>query len=203
MIRDHRAVVVSAASLLFTLAAVAGAAVAPVMYRPIPRCGDFVDDCPKPDCQNWRDCPERYEKPAASRTVREFSVRTAALTGAIADGKMDQAAEGLDGLFSGSGSKFVVAGNPPPPVDEGVILPRDRGEAKPAMRLASLGGVQPFGRSRTRVPSPEFIPLACGDSEGCRSETGKVIEDATKPIRDIIDKIGDYLRDRNDDKLKK
>ena len=207
MLQNRRTVVVSVVSVLFAAASAVGATVNPAMYRPDPVCGDYVEDCPQPspghDCRKWYDCRELYEGLPVSQTTRELGVKTVGLTAAIAAGKMDKVSHALDGLFSGSGAKSIFVGNPPPPPDEGVVVPGDRS----ARRLVRLQAGSAAGRlvvgSKMRVPSLGFRTVACGDADGCRSETGKIIEDAVKPISDALDRLGDYLRDRNDDKLGK
>lgn len=163
MIQDRR-VMISVASLLFSLVSVAGAAVSPAFYRPDPHCGDYVDDCPKPS-------------PLA---MRGFSVRVASLNSAIADGKMAKASEGLEGLFSGSGvgseSNAVVDGYPSPS----------------RRRTGSKGG---FVKAGWKGCVGGYL---AGGAGGCG--IGSAAEDG---FNAGMDNLGDRLRDRNDDKLKK
>jgi len=106
MIRQRRAVL-AAASLVMTLTSFAGAAVTTsVLYRPIqPPCGDYIDDCPKPRPHPFPDCRYRPCRPDFDRGIVQIQAQAADITGAISDGKMDQASEGLNSFFTGSGAK--------------------------------------------------------------------------------------------------
>ena len=109
MTRDSRFVVASMASALCFLSSVARAVDAPNPLVPFPHCRDFVDVCPQPkpldSCQDWKKCPERYELKTPSQAFGRISDKSEALSSAIADGKLDRAADGLNGLFNGAGSQ--------------------------------------------------------------------------------------------------
>lgn len=118
----------------------------------------------------------------------------AAITASVAEGKLDDAAQGLEGLFSGAAtpaaSAFAVSAsakeNPNPPT---IFYP----DAKPATPAA--GKRKEIGHD---VPRPPILLVDCGDSNGCRSETGKIVEDATGWIFKGIEKRieeHDYTKD--------
>lgn len=99
----------------------------------------------------------------------------------------------LAAMFDGTG--FSVTGN------DAVVF---AGAApRPTGVLQGPVAVREKAVVTARAGVPQIRLVACGDGkEGCRSETGKLVEDAVKPVTDAIDRLGDRLRDRNDDKLR-
>lgn len=150
------------------------------------------DDNREPQPLPWR--KDRMEGQAG---VLGAGHAAAGITAELGKGNTLKASEGLDGLFSGSavkgsgssaGTVYAGAGNASPGLARGIV---------------TLGAARtPFASRKRGVPAPIFRNVECGDKDGCKSETGKVVEDATKPIRDAIDNLGDRLRDRNDEKLR-
>lgn len=188
------------AVLSFVFLAAASAASASEAYRPLPYppfpCDKYDLDCPKPKPPR-NPCFRLPCEPGPIVPLDSVSGKAAEITAAIGDGKLTTASEALDGLFSGSGAK---SGGKSSEAGSAVYA----GDFLAAPRLPPSAGVKARAEPRGEVPAPRspFWRVQCGTKEGCQSETGKFVEDATKPIWDAVDKIGDKLRDRNDDKLR-
>lgn len=124
-------------------------------YRPIPPCGDYVDDCiprnpkprplpfPRPCPRPWDDCTNDPYRP-----LTELREKTAGLSRAVADGKLDKAGERLDALFMGAGSgkssamtvSADVKENPNPPT---IFYP----DAENSRSVGRYAGLMVSGRS--------------------------------------------------------
>lgn len=187
------------AVLSFVLLAAASAASAQTYsYYPHPNppfpCDKHDLDCPKPKPPKnpclYRPCDE----PRPIVPLDAVSGKASEITAAIGDGKFSSASEGLDGLFSGSGAKSGSK------EASGSAVYAGAWSAKPAVLPGAVAKAP--AAPRGEVPAPRFFNAQCGTSNGCKSNEGKIIEDVTKPIWDAVDKIGDKLRDRNDDKLR-
>jgi hypothetical protein len=115
------------------------------------------------------------------------------ISASIDKGSFESASAGLEELFSGSDEKRQESNDAPVYAENWSAAPR-----------LSAGPREQKGAfiSNTGVPAPLFLAADCGDKDGCKSETGKIVEDATKAIRDAADRLGNRLRDRNDEKLR-
>lgn len=171
-----------------------------------------IDDCPRtpkrPTDDCWRlpcspkppveDC---WRKPCEPRPFRALAGTGEAVSAAVAQlgkGNTAAAAAGLDGIFSGSASKGSAK-------DSGAVY---AGAWTVAPRPSLSSPVRPATRAgivrNESVSGPIFRKVDCSDEKGCKSETGKVIEDAVSGLGKMVDKlIGDPLRDSGDAALKK
>lgn len=140
----------------------------PLINRPQPNppCGDYWDDC--------------GEERRRDKYLLNLKAGTAGLSAAVADGKLDKAGESLNGLFAGAGAK--ENGPETPAVAAGDLTSSPRWVlGVPKVRLSRV-------ERQRDVPSPSLRNVDCGDKDGCRSETGKVVEDAFKGIVKPIEK---------------
>lgn len=122
MINSRHAVVLSFAAAAMFAATFASAQATIDLYLPKPLpCDGYIDDCgrrpphplPNPPCNPYiEDCMPEAPKPwpcsiqpcdsGPFRPMGGNDDRVAAITASLADGKIDAAARGLDGLYSGS-----------------------------------------------------------------------------------------------------
>lgn len=135
MIISRHAVVLSFAAAALSAATFASAQATIDLYLPKPLpCDGYIDDCgrrpphprPNPPCSEYEECIPKTPKPwpclsqpcdsGPFRPMGGDADRVAAITASLADGKVDAAARGLDGLYSGFAGKSnsdagVVAGS--------------------------------------------------------------------------------------------
>lgn len=128
---------------------------------------------------------------ASGAPVAGLGEQVMRIESSLGAGDFSAASQGLDGLYSGS----LMAGG-----DAGAV---SAGEWAPPHKIALKGSGGVTAPSRMGELPPLYLPIECGDGKsGCQSAPGKIIDDATKPLQDAIDRLGDRLRDRNDEKLR-
>lgn len=140
----------------------------PLINRPQsnPPCGDYWDDC--------------GEKGRRDQYLLNLKAKAADLSAAVSDGKMDKAGESLNGLFAGAGSKEKGS--------ETAAVAAGTWTTAPRRVLGVRKGRNPSVEREDGVPAPAFRNVDCGDKDGCRSETGKVVEDVVKAVTKPIEK---------------
>lgn len=184
--------------ILFVAASASSAQTSAAVYLPKPH--PPIDDrfgIPKPPV----DCRLQPCDPGPFRPMEGVSEKAAQITAAVGEGHIMTASAGLDSLFSGIG---VKAGSKNTGSSDDAVY---AGAWKTSPRLSQATGKNgevktPFVTRDNEVPAPIFRKVDCGDKNGCKSELGREVDDATKPLQDALDRLGDKLRDRNDDKLR-
>lgn len=157
-----------------------------------------ISDCPREPKPPVEDCRRKPREPRPYRALEGTREKVGSAVSQLGNGDTVSAAASLDVLFSGSASKNDSKDSGGSAVYIGAWAPSSRIPliARPAQR-------GPVVRNEG-VSGPVFRKVGCADDKGCKSETGKVVEDAVSGLGKLVDKlIGDPLRDSGDAALKK
>lgn len=166
----------------------------------------------------------RKFRTSTAQGLEGLGAQMAAVQESLGSGDVGNASAGLDHLFSnseglkdavGSGGAVLAAQAPAPGIpsapeamqpqpepcgDYAPCDPAPNSSRRTDIALPLLSGVK--WKTGGVVPKPGLLVAHCGDSEGCHSKPGKVVEDVTEPIfREIERQVEnhDYNKDAREE----